>query len=157
MKGTRAWIGGPQGLPLFKPPYGRITAIDMNRGEIVWQVPNGIGPRDHPAIRHLKLGRLGSPGRPSPLATRSLLFIGEGSDFVGGGRSAGMPPEITTNYGAPWFRAYDKATGEVVWELELPAGVTGAPISYMFEGKQYIVVAISGRKHPGEFVAFSLP
>jgi quinoprotein glucose dehydrogenase len=157
MKGTRAWIGGPQGLPLFKPPYGRITAINMNTGEIVWQVPNGVGPRDHPAIRHLKLGRLGSPGRPSPLATRSLLFIGEGSDFVGGGRSAGMPPEITTNYGAPWFRAYDKATGDVVWEVELPAGVTGAPITYMFEGKQYIVVAISGRKHPGEFVAFSLP
>ena len=68
-----------------------------------------------------------------------------------------MPMEITTNYGAPWFRAYDKATGEVVWEVELPAGVTGAPITYMFEGKQYIVVAISGRKHPGEFVAFSLP
>ena len=156
MKGTRVWIGGPQGLPLFKPPYGRITAIDMNKGEIVWQVPNGVGLRDHPAIRHLKLGRLGSPGRPSPLATRSLLFIGEGSDFVGGARSEGMPMEITTNYGAPWFRAYDKVTGEVVWEVELPAGVTGAPITYMFEGKQYIVVAISGRRYPGEFVAFSL-
>lgn len=129
------------GAALFKPPYGRITAIDMNKGEIAWQVPNGVGPRDHPAIRHLKLGRLGSPGRPSPLATRSLLFIGEGSDFVGGegGRSAGMPMEITTNYGAPWFRAYDKATREVDREIELPTGVTGAPITYMFEGKQDIV------------------
>jgi quinoprotein glucose dehydrogenase len=68
-----------------------------------------------------------------------------------------MPMEITTNYGAAWFRAYDKATGEVVWEIERPAGVTGAPISYTFDGKQYIVAAISARKHLGEFVAFSLP
>jgi quinoprotein glucose dehydrogenase len=65
VKGSRMWIGGPRGLPLFKPPYGRITAFDMNKGEIVWQVPNGDGPRDNPAIRHLNLGPLGNPGRPS--------------------------------------------------------------------------------------------
>ena len=160
VKGTRLWIGGPRGLPLFKPPYGRITAIDMNRGEIVWQVPNGQGPRNHPAIRHLNLGRLGYPGRPSPLATGALLFIGEGSDAFGsGGRVPdGMPAEIVTNYGEPWFRAYDKATGEVVWEVELPAGTTGAPVTYMHDGKQYVVVGISGREGmPPRFVAFSLP
>ena len=160
VKGTRLWIGGPRGLPLFKPPYGRITAIDMNRGEIVWQVPNGHGPRNHPAIRHLELGRLGRPGRPSPLATGSLLFIGEGSNArnTGGRVPDGMPPEIVTNYGEPWFRAYDKATGEVVWEYELPAGTTGAPVTYLHEGKQYIVVGISGKDGmPPRFVAFHLP
>ena len=160
VKGTRLWIGGPRGLPLFKPPYGRITAIDMNRGEIVWQVPNGHGPRNHPAIRHLNLGRLGWPGRPSPLATGSLLFIGEGSDArnSGGRTPEGMPREIVTNYGEPWFRAYDKATGDVVWEYELPAGTTGAPVTYMHEGKQFIVVGIAGKDEiRPRFVAFSLP
>ena len=161
VKGRRLWIGGPRGLPLFKPPYGRITAIDMTRGEIVWQVPNGRGPRDHPAIRHLGLGRLGWPGRPSPLATATLLFIGEGSRAraeQGADRiPEGMPLEIVTNYGEPWFRAYDKATGEVLWETELPGGTTGAPMTYLHEGKQYVVVAVEGIDEPAQWVAFSLP
>ena len=161
VKGRRLWIGGPRGLPLFKPPYGRITAIDMTRGEMVWQVPNGHGPRDHPAIRHLGLGRLGWPGRPSPLATATLLFIGEGSRAraeQGADRiPEGMPLEIVTNYGEPWFRAYDKATGEVLWETELPGGTTGAPMTYLHEGKQYVVVAIEGIDEPAQWVAFSLP
>ena len=91
IKGTRQWIGGPRGLPLFKPPYGRITAFDMNTGEDVWMVPNGYGPTDHPAIAHLNLGRLGSPGRPGPLLTKTLLFLGEGSDvgIRAGGRVDG--------------------------------------------------------------------
>jgi len=160
VKGTRLWIGGPRGLPLFKPPYGRITAIDMNTGEIAWQVPNGNGPRDHPAIAHLNLGPLGNPARPSPLATRTLLFVGEDSTLTtpDGRVPEGMPLNIVTNYGEPFFRAYDKATGEVVWETELPAGTTGAPVTYMHEGKQYIVVAIAGTDaFPPRFVAFSLP
>ena len=162
VKGRRLWIGGPRGLPLFKPPYGRITAIDMNAGEIVWQVPNGHGPRDHPAIRHLGLGRLGSPGRPGPLLTRTLFFIGEGSDVgvgvPGSGRvPEGMPVQIVTNYGEPWFRAYDKTTGDVVWEMQLEAGTTGVPMTYMHEGRQYIVVPVGGRNVPGQWVALSLP
>ena len=162
VKGRRRWIGGPRGLPLFKPPFGRITAIDMNAGEIVWQVPNGHGPRDHPAIRHLGLGRLGSPGRPGPLLTKTLFFVGEGSDVgvgvPGSGRvPEGMPVQIVTNYGEPWFRAYDKMTGEVVWEMELEAGTTGVPMTYMHEGRQYIVVPVGGRNVPGQWVALSLP
>ena len=161
VKGRRQWISGPRGLPLFKPPYGRITAIDMNIGEIVWQVPNGDGPRDHPAIKHLNLGRLGHPGRPGPLLTKALLFIGEGSDFTsvrGGNRIPdGMPPEIVTNFGDPWFRAYDKMTGEIIWETELEAGAIGSPMTYMHEGKQYIVVPIGGRNVAAQWVAFSLP
>jgi len=70
---------GPRGLPLFKPPYGRITALDMNKGEIRWQVANGDGPRDNPAIAQLHLGPLGNPGLAGPLVTKTLLFAGEGS------------------------------------------------------------------------------
>ena len=161
VKGRRLWIGGPRGLPLFKPPYGRITAFDMTKGEIVWQVPNGNGPRNHPAIRHLSLGRLGRPGRPSPLLTKTLLFIGEGSRARaerGADRiPEGMPVEIVTNYGEPWFRAYDKLNGDVLWEIELPGGTTGAPMSYMHKGKQYVVIAIEELDEPAQWVAFSLP
>ena len=160
IKGTRQWIGGPRGLPLFKPPYGRVTAFDMNTGEEVWMVPNGYGPTDHPAIAHLNLGRLGSPGRPGPLLTKTLLFLGEGSNVgiqPGGRVMDGMPLNIVTNYGEPWFRAYDKATGDIVWEMELEAGTTGVPMTYLHEGKQYVVVPIGGREVPGQWVALSLP
>ena len=159
VKGQRRWIAGPRGLPLFKPPYGRITAIDMNRGEIVWQVANGDGPRNHPAIRHLNLGPLGYQGRPSPLVTKSLLFAGESGGYTpGGGRVPDdMPIEYSPNYGGRWFKAYDKATGEILWETELPAGTTGNPISYLHEGKQYIVVAIGSPEVSPQFVALALP
>jgi quinoprotein glucose dehydrogenase len=157
--GSRRWIAGPQGLPLFKPPYGRITAIDMNTGEHVWMVANGDGPRDHPAIAHLNLGKLGVPGRPSPLLTKTLLFIGEGrTNLPRSGRiPPDMPVEIATNSGGPMFRAYDKATGEVVWEIELEAGSSNAPVSYLFEGKQYLLLAIGDRQHSPELLAFTLP
>ena len=160
IKGRRQWIGGPRGLPLFQPPYGRITAIDLNTGEIAWMVPNGWGPHDHPAIAHLNLGRLGTPGRPGPLLTKTLLFIGEGSNVgieAGGRVMDGMPLDIVTNYGEPWFRAYDKRTGDVVWEMELEAGTTGVPMTYLHDGKQYVVVPIGGRDVPGQWVALSLP
>jgi quinoprotein glucose dehydrogenase len=159
VKGTRLWMGGPQGLPLFKPPYGRITAFDMRAGEIVWQVPNGDGPRDHPAIRHLNLPPLGNPGRAAPLVTKTLLFMGEGSPAmtVPSRIQPGQPLETAPSYGEPYFRAYDKQTGAVVAQLELPAGTTGAPITYMHAGKQYIVVAIGGLEESPEFVALRLP
>jgi len=133
------------GLPIFKPPYGRITAIDMNRGEHVWVAPNGDGPRDHPLLAGLDVGPLGIANRAAPLLTRTLLFIGEGSDAVIGTRDSG-----------PNVRAYDKATGEVLWTMELDAGTTGAPMSYMHEGRQYIVVAIGGGDREAEFVALAL-
>ncbi|MEE2898879.1 MAG: pyrroloquinoline quinone-dependent dehydrogenase [Gemmatimonadota bacterium] len=158
-KGDRMWIAGPRGLPLFKPPYGRITAIDMNAGEIVWQVPNGDGPRDHPAIQHLDLGQLGTPGRASPLATRTLLFIGEGFYPRLDLRRVpeGMPVETSAGFGGPWFRAYDKATGAVVWEMELPDGAAGAPMTYLHEGEQYIVLAVGGGEEVAEFIALKVP
>ena len=136
------------GLPLVKPPYGRITAIDMNRGEHVWMVANGDGPRDHPLLAGLDLPPLGNGNRPTPLVTKTLLFIGEGSDAIIGTRE-GM-------WGTK-FRALDKTTGERIWEIDLEAGTTGGPMTYLHNGKQYIVVAVGGRDHIPEYVALGLP
>jgi quinoprotein glucose dehydrogenase len=144
---------GPQlsidGFPLFKPPYGRITAIDMNRGEHLWMAPIGDGPRHHPLVKDLNLPPLGIPGRPAPLLTKSLLFLGEGSDSIPGTNREGMWGKM--------FRAYDKTTGKVLWETELPAGTTGAPMTYSYRGKQYVVVGVGGREYPAEWIAFGLP
>jgi quinoprotein glucose dehydrogenase len=146
--GSRALLLGPQGLPLMKPPYGRVTALDLNRGAIAWQVANGDGPRDHPAIKHLNLPPLGNAVRSATLLTKTLLFVTVGDQVNvrtpagGGGRK---------------FRAIDKATGTTVWEVEMEAGATGSPMTYMFNGKQYIVMAIGGAQHAAEFVALALP
>ncbi len=140
---------GPQGLPLLKPPYGSLVAIDLNAGEILWRVANGDGPRDHPALRDLDLPPLGQAARVSPLVTSTLVFLGEGVD-----RGMVMLPE---NVGGKLFKAYDKATGAVVAEVELPGGVSGAPISYMANGRQYIVMPIAWSGMTSEWVALALP
>ena len=152
-----------QGLPLVKPPYGRVTALNMNTGELEWSVANGDGPRDHPLLRDLDLPPLGIPNRPAPLVTKSLLFVGEGSDAVigtvpGGGNAYDGP---ATAYDESWrwgtlFRAYDKSSGNTVFEIDLSAGTTGAPMTYMHEGKQYIVVAVSSRATEPEWIALGL-
>jgi glucose dehydrogenase/mono/diheme cytochrome c family protein len=136
---------GPHGLPLLKPPYGRITALDMNLGEKLWMVANGDGPRDHPLLKDLHLPPLGTIGRPAPLLTRSLLFVGESSDVVESGVA-----------GPTKFRAYDKLNGAVVWETTLPVGTTGGPITYEAGGKQYILVPIGGKDYGTGWIAFAL-
>jgi len=141
------YLDGPQGLPLVKPPYGRITAIDMNSGDHLWVVPNGDGPRNNPLLKDLNLPPLGQPGRAAPLLTKSFLFMGEGSDA---GQSM---PKFS---GGNMFRAYDKKTGKVVWETDLGAGTTSPPITYMYKGKQYIVVSVADLHHSPEIVAMSL-
>ena len=159
--GARPDTPRPHGLPITKPPYGRITAFDLNRGDLAWMVANGDGPRNHPRLRHLNLPPLGIPNRPAPLVTKTLLFLGEGSDAIVGtlrGSGDGTDPEQDQSW--RWgkkFRAYDKATGEVVWETELASGTTGAPMTYKFQDEQYIVVSIAGREHPPEWVALALP
>ena len=151
----------PHGLPITKPPYGRITALDLNRGELAWMAPNGGGPRNHPRLRDLDLPPLGTPNRPAPLVTGSLLFLGEGSDaIIGTQRGDGDPSDPEQDQSWRWgrtFRAYDKATGAVVWEQDLPAGTTGGPMTYLHEGRQYIVVAIGARGEIPEWVALALP
>ena len=142
---------GPQlhGLPIVKPPYGRITAFNLNTGDQAWMVANGDGPREHPLLKDLHLPPLGVPNRPAPLVTRTLLFLGEGSDAVIG------TPQVSWGWGKK-FRAYDKATGQVVWETELPSGTTGAPMTYIHKGKQFVVVPIGAKDHPAEFVALAV-
>ncbi|HIE91728.1 MAG TPA: pyrroloquinoline quinone-dependent dehydrogenase [Acidobacteria bacterium] len=145
-------LQGPQGLPMFKPPYGRLTAIDLNQGDIAWQVPNGEGPRDHPAIQDLDLPWLGQPGRASVLITSSLVFLGEG-----GNTGVSALPQWYGGPGGKMFRAYDKASGEVVWEMELPGGTSGAPMTYMLDGRQYIIATVGWNDMASELVALALP
>jgi len=140
------WAAGPQGLPLFKPPYGRLVAIDLNKGEIKWTVANGDGPRNHPALKDLNLPPLGNAGRVGPLVTKTLVFMGEGMITP-------QPPGA----GGKKFRAFDKKTGNVVWEMDLPGGSSGVPMTYVWQGKQYIIVPIGWTDLPGEFVALALP
>jgi quinoprotein glucose dehydrogenase len=145
--------GGPglnvQGLPLLKPPYGRITAIDLTKGEIAWQIAHGETPdnvRNNPALKGLNIPRTGRSGIIGVLTTKSLVIAGEAGFYTNpqGVRGAN-------------FRAYDKATGKDAGAIYIPAPQTGSPMTYMLGGKQYIVVAIGGAGHPGEFVAFKLP
>jgi quinoprotein glucose dehydrogenase len=143
---------GPQGLPLLKPPYGRITAIDLNGGTQLWMVPNADTPQsiaNHPALKGLKLPRTGTPERSGLLVTKTLLFAGEGA--------ASFAVAATLNGGGPMFRSYDKATGQIVAEFKLPSNQSGLPMTYMANGKQYIVVAVSTIGQPAELVALSLP
>ena len=141
---------GPLGLPLIKPPWGRITAIDLNTGDHVWMIPNGDTPdcvKNHPALSGLDIPRTGKPERSGILVTKTLVFAGEG-----GGLFA-----TPTWAGGPMFHAYDKQTGETVWELELPKRQSGVPMTYMIDGKQYIAMAVSARGEPAELIALALP
>lgn len=135
--------GAPQplGLPLVKPPYGRITAIDMNTGEHAWMVANGDTPqdiKDNPALAGVDLPRTGKPSRALLLVTKTLLFAAEGYG------------------GAPIMHVLDKKTGASIAELPLPGAASGKPMTYLVDGKQYIVLAV-GRDSPAELVAFALP
>lgn len=149
LHGTREIMTGPRGLPLMKPPYGRITAINLNSGEHVWSVPNGDGPRDHPDLKDLHLPPLGQPSRDMPLVTPTLLFVSQGDSVM-----VSTPP---SGANGKRLRAYDKASGALLGETELPAGTTGAIMTYMYQGKQYIVAPIGGTSHAAEFVALALP
>ena len=137
-----------QGLPLVKPPYGRITALDLNKGELVWQIAHGDTPdniKNHPALKGVEIPRTGRPGRIGVLITKTLAIAGEGG-FV-----------TTPNGRGAMLRAYDKATGKDIGAIYMPAPQTGSPMTYLHNGKQYLVVAISGANYSGELVAFRLP
>ncbi|MFN2316751.1 MAG: PQQ-binding-like beta-propeller repeat protein [Gemmatimonadales bacterium] len=136
-------VGGVDGLPLFKPPYGRITAIDLNTGEHLWWITNGDTPaniRDHAALQGVDVGRTGVGTHATAVVTRSLLIYGEGR----GGR--------------PLLHAVDKRTGEELATVELPGATTTAPMTFMHQGKQYLLSAVGGAPFPGgAFVALRLP
>ena len=139
-----------QGLPILKPPYDRITAYNMNTGDIVWQKTHSSTPddiRNHPALKGLTLPRLGQPGRTfiGVLTTKNLLIAGEGGVHTNvAGRRVAL------------LRAYDKLTGADVGAVEMPAKQTGSPMSYQIDGKQFIVLAVSGNDG-AELLAYALP
>ncbi len=139
-----------QGLPLIKPPYSRITAIDLDNGVFRWQVPFGATPdaiRNHPALKGLNLPPLGRQGNNSgTLVTKTLLIAGEST----------FGPTPQGQRGA-MLRAFDKATGKEAGAVYMPAPQSGSPMTYMIDGKQFVVVAISGGTYSGELLAFRLP
>jgi quinoprotein glucose dehydrogenase len=159
-KGLPAYIGGntvgprlPEGLPLTKPPYGIVTAIDLNKGEIAWAVPHGDGPRDHPALKDLKLPALGAASHTflsngGPLVTRTLLFVNQ----------------VQTRFDAPgpsstefFMHAFDKKSGALLWERKMTDPPYGTPMTYSYKGRQYVVVAAGGAGVPSRLIAFALP
>ena len=137
------------GIPLVKPPWGRITAIDLKVGEILWQIPHGATPdniRNHPLLEGVTLPRTGRVGRVGTVITRTLVIAGEAGTFTTSSGEEGA-----------MLRAYDKQTGREVGEVYMPAGASGSPMTYMHDGQQYIVLAISGGGFAGELIAFRLP
>jgi quinoprotein glucose dehydrogenase len=131
-----------RGVPIVKPPWGRITALDLTDGSLAWTVPNGDTPEgvaERLGIDPEDVPRTGKVSRAGVLVTRSLLFAGEGAS------------------GGPVFRALNKATGETIAEIELPNVQVGLPMTYMHDGKQFIVISVGGGGEPAELIALTLP
>lgn len=126
----------------MKPPYGRIVAYDMNKGDIIWQIPNGETPdsiKNHPALQGVNIGNTGRKSHANLLVTKTLLMYGEGR---GGDR---------------YFRALDKKTGKELGKIELPAQTNTAPMTFLHNGHQYIVAAVASATLPAELVCLALP
>jgi quinoprotein glucose dehydrogenase len=140
-----------QGLPIYKPPYGQLSAINLDKGEIMWTVPAGDTPdnvRNHPLLRGMTIPKTGQPGVSGVglMNTKTIVVMGD--------------PQVTTTPEHPrgaMLRAYDKTSGREVGAVYMPAPQSGSPMTYMVDGKQFIVVAVSGGSYSGEFLAFSLP
>ena len=140
---AKLWVDGPDGLPLFKPPFSRMTAYDMNRGETLWTSALGDGYRDHPRLAGLDLPRLGSGGRWFPLVTKTLVLARQGGTL----------------------EAFNKSTGEYIGAYLLngvrenghTTQINGSPMTYMQDGKQFIVISTGGNAVPSELIALALP
>ena len=130
---------------MFAPPYSQITAIDLNRGEILWQVANGDGPRDEEMLRGLDLPPMGSQARACLLVTPRLVIAGDGAEHS-------LP-----GLGEAVLHAYDKRDGSRVGDVRLPGQTTGCPISYAVKGRQYVAVATGGRRNEPILAALELP
>jgi len=149
MSGRQALVQGLEGLPLVKPPYGVLAAIDVNKGDLLWQVAHGDTPdniRNHALLKGKNVPKTGQGGSVGVLITKTLVIAGD--------------PQFTTSptkgRGA-MLRAYDKKTGAQVGEVFVPAPVVGHPMTYSLNGRQYIVVGVSGGNYSGEYISFALP
>jgi glucose dehydrogenase len=138
-----------EGLPIVKPPYGTVNAIDLDKGELKWQVPHGDTPdavRNSPSLAGMNIPKTGQNGSVGLLVTKTVVVLGD--------------PQVTAPPGRPrgaMLRAYDKNNGTEVGAVWLPAAQSGSPMTYMADGRQYIVVAVSGGIYSGEYIAFALP
>jgi quinoprotein glucose dehydrogenase len=139
-----------QGLPIVKPPYGLLSAVDLDKGALKWQTPHGDTPdniRNNPALRGISIPKTGQAGTSGVglVVTKTLVIMGD--------------PQSTTASGkkGAFLRAYNKVTGQEVGAVYLPAQQSGTPMTYSVGGKQYIVVAVSDARYSGEYLAFSLP
>ena len=138
-----------EGLSILKPPYGILSAIDMNQGKVLWTVPHGETPdnvRNHPKLQGMDIPRTGQRANVGVVVTKTLVIVGDQLVTNPEGRERGA-----------MLRAYDKMTGENVGSIWMPAGQSGSPMTYMIDGKQYICVAVSGGAYPGEFRVYTLP
>jgi quinoprotein glucose dehydrogenase len=126
-----------------------LSAINLDRGELVWQVPHGDTPdniRNHPALKGVDIPKTGQQGSVGLLVTKTVVVLGD--------------PQVTTTPEHPrgaMLRAYDKQTGKQVGAVLMPAPQSGSPMTYQVDGKQFIVVAVSGGSYSGEYIAFALP
>ena len=138
-----------QGLSILKPPYAVISAINLDRGDLSWQVPYGETPdvvRNHPALKGKDIPNTGQGGSVGMVVTKTLIVLGDS--------------QVTTTPSHPrgaMLRAYDKTSGKEVGALYMPAPQSGSPMTYMVDGKQYIIVAVSGGAYSGEYIAYRLP
>jgi quinoprotein glucose dehydrogenase len=138
-----------EGLSMVKPPYGVLSAIDLRKGELKWQVPHGDTPdavRNHSKLKGMTIPKTGQGGSVGVLVTKTLVIAGD--------------PLVTTTTDHPrgaMMRAYDKETGKEVGAVWMPAQVSGSPMTYRIGGRQYIVIAVSGGNYSGEYIAFALP
>ena len=148
-RGANPLTEGLGGLPIVKPPYGVITALDMNTGTLKWQVPHGDTPdavRNNPLLKGLNIPKTGQNGIPGVVLTKSLVICGD--------------PQVTAPPDRPrgaMLRAYDQQTGREVGAVWMPAAQSGNPMTYMLDGRQYIIIAVGGGIYSSEYIAFALP
>lgn len=148
-EGRRKLGEGLNGLPIVKPPYGVMAAIDLKNGSLMFQVPHGDTPdavRDHPLLKGMNIGKTGQSGSVGVLITKTLVIAGDPAFTAPPGRARGA-----------MLRAYDKQTGAQVGEVLLPAPIVGMPMTYSMNGRQYIVVGVSGGNYRGEYISLALP
>ncbi len=140
---------GLSGLPFLKPPYGVITAIDLNTGNLKFRVPHGDTPdnvRNYLTEHKLEVPKTGQAGSVGLFVTKTIVVVGDPIVTSPPGRQRGA-----------MLRAYDKVNGAEVGAVYMPAAQSGSPMTYMVDGKQYIVVAVSGGAYTGEYIAYKLP
>jgi quinoprotein glucose dehydrogenase len=147
--GRRKLNEGLDGLPILKPPYGVLSALDLkNPDKLLFQVPHGDTPdniKNNPLLKGMNIPKTGQPGNAGVLITKTMVVVGD--------------PQVTTKDGqrGASVRAYNKMTGEQIGEVRVPAQVLGMPMTYSINGQQYIVVGVSGGNYTGEYIAFRLP